>query len=164
MSNLLTNLSQKSEVDSIIRDTIDKVLVLRFGRVSDPVCLQLDQIVCFLFLTFVFIHFNFSCFFFNYLLYRILYYSHFKPFCFQLCCWYSFLKQQERCPNSQQWHWLILTLQTFKSMSNILTSLWFHLLSFSSMLITWKWILGMIVSVPSCFCFYLLLTVLVFPF
>ncbi|XP_004496162.1 uncharacterized protein [Cicer arietinum] len=45
MSNLLTNLSQKSEVDSIIRDTIDKVLVLRFGRVSDPVCLQLDQIL-----------------------------------------------------------------------------------------------------------------------
>ncbi|XP_027360188.1 thioredoxin-like protein 4B [Abrus precatorius] len=45
MNYLLTTLSKKIEVDSIIRDTIDKVLVLRFGRASDPVCLQLDQIL-----------------------------------------------------------------------------------------------------------------------
>ena len=45
-SYLLTVLTKKQEVDAIIRDTIDKVLVLRFGRASDPVCLQLDDVVC----------------------------------------------------------------------------------------------------------------------
>ena len=45
-SYLLTVLTKKQEVDTIIRDTIDKVLVLRFGRASDPVCLQLDDVVC----------------------------------------------------------------------------------------------------------------------
>ncbi|XP_057479494.1 uncharacterized protein LOC130766813 [Actinidia eriantha] len=45
MSYLLTTLTKKGEVDSIIRDTIDKVLVLRFGRSSDPVCLQLDDVL-----------------------------------------------------------------------------------------------------------------------
>ncbi|KAF3966746.1 hypothetical protein CMV_009187 [Castanea mollissima] len=44
-SYLLTVLTKKLEVDAIIRDTIDKVLVLRFGRASDPVCLQLDDIL-----------------------------------------------------------------------------------------------------------------------
>ena len=45
-SYLLTVLTMKQEVDAIIRDTIDKVLVLHFGCASDPVCLQLDDIVC----------------------------------------------------------------------------------------------------------------------
>ncbi|XAR58709.1 hypothetical protein NMG60_11014205 [Bertholletia excelsa] len=45
MSYLLTTLTKKREVDSIIRDTIDKVLVLRFGRASDAICLQLDDIL-----------------------------------------------------------------------------------------------------------------------
>ena len=45
MSYLLPTLSRKKEVDAIIRDTIDKVLVLRFGRASDSVCLQLDDIL-----------------------------------------------------------------------------------------------------------------------
>ena len=45
-SYLLTVLTKKQEVGAIIRDTIDKVLVLRFGCASDPVCLQLDDIVC----------------------------------------------------------------------------------------------------------------------
>ncbi|KAE9463812.1 hypothetical protein C3L33_04303, partial [Rhododendron williamsianum] len=45
MSLMLTTLTKKREVDSIIRDTIDKVLVLRFGRSSDPISLQLDDIV-----------------------------------------------------------------------------------------------------------------------
>ncbi|KAF7820223.1 thioredoxin-like protein 4B [Senna tora] len=45
MSYLLTTLTKKHQVDSIIRDTIDKVLVLRFGRSSDSVCLQLDDIL-----------------------------------------------------------------------------------------------------------------------
>ncbi|MED6108890.1 hypothetical protein PIB30_028351 [Stylosanthes scabra] len=45
MSYFLTTLSKKHEVDSIIRDTIDKVLVLRFGRHSDSLSLQLDQII-----------------------------------------------------------------------------------------------------------------------
>ncbi|OVA01444.1 mRNA splicing factor [Macleaya cordata] len=45
MSYLLTTLTKKREVDSIIRDTIDKVLVLRFGKASDANCLQLDDIL-----------------------------------------------------------------------------------------------------------------------
>ncbi|GAB2282059.1 Thioredoxin-like protein 4B [Dionaea muscipula] len=45
MSYVLTTLTKKREVDSIIRDTIDNVLVLRFGRSSDAVCLQLDDIL-----------------------------------------------------------------------------------------------------------------------
>ncbi|KAI3835952.1 hypothetical protein MKW92_026980 [Papaver armeniacum] len=45
MSYLLTTLTKKREVDSIIRDTIDKVLVLRFGKASDAKCLQLDDIL-----------------------------------------------------------------------------------------------------------------------
>ncbi|OMO74755.1 mRNA splicing factor, thioredoxin-like U5 snRNP [Corchorus capsularis] len=45
MSYLLQTLTKKREVDTIIRDTIDKVLVLRFGRASDAVCLQLDDIL-----------------------------------------------------------------------------------------------------------------------
>ncbi|KAE9589834.1 hypothetical protein Lal_00021660 [Lupinus albus] len=45
MSYVLTTLSKKQDIDSIIRDTIDKVLVLRFGRASDSVSLQLDQIL-----------------------------------------------------------------------------------------------------------------------
>ncbi|CAN6461897.1 unnamed protein product [Victoria cruziana] len=45
MSYILTTLRKKHEVDNIIRDTIDKVLVLRFGRQSDIGCLQLDEIL-----------------------------------------------------------------------------------------------------------------------
>lgn len=45
MSLMMTTLTKKREVDSIIRDTIDKVLVLRFGRSSDPLSLQLDDII-----------------------------------------------------------------------------------------------------------------------
>ncbi|KAK6164267.1 hypothetical protein DH2020_001131 [Rehmannia glutinosa] len=45
MEYLLPTLREKREVDSLIRDTIDKVLVLRFGRSSDAVCLQLDDIL-----------------------------------------------------------------------------------------------------------------------
>ncbi|CAL5353536.1 unnamed protein product [Camellia sinensis] len=45
MSYQLRTLRKKREVDSIIRDTIDKLLVLRFGRSSDPLCLQLDDIL-----------------------------------------------------------------------------------------------------------------------
>ena len=45
-SYLLMVLTKKQEVDAIIRDTIDKVLVLHFGRASDPVCLQLNVVVC----------------------------------------------------------------------------------------------------------------------
>ncbi|XP_025887077.1 thioredoxin-like superfamily protein isoform X2 [Solanum lycopersicum] len=45
MDYILRTLTKKEEVDSIIRDTIDKVLVLRLGRSSDPLCLQLDDIL-----------------------------------------------------------------------------------------------------------------------
>lgn len=45
MDYLLPTLTKKEEIDRIIRDTIDKVLVLRFGNFSDHDCLQLDVIV-----------------------------------------------------------------------------------------------------------------------
>ncbi|KAI0528918.1 hypothetical protein KFK09_001462 [Dendrobium nobile] len=45
MSFLLNTLTTKREVDTAIRDTLDKVLVLRFGHASEPVCLQLDDIL-----------------------------------------------------------------------------------------------------------------------
>lgn len=45
MSYLLTELKTKKEIDHVILNTIDKVLVLRFGRASDITCMQLDEIV-----------------------------------------------------------------------------------------------------------------------
>ncbi|XP_060144298.1 thioredoxin-like protein 4B isoform X2 [Globicephala melas] len=45
MSFLLPKLSSKKEVDQAIKSTAEKVLVLRFGRDEDPVCLQLDDIL-----------------------------------------------------------------------------------------------------------------------
>ncbi|XP_052171227.1 uncharacterized protein LOC127787296 [Diospyros lotus] len=45
MSYLLMTLTKKREIDSIIRDTIDKVLILRFGQSTDHVCLHLDDIL-----------------------------------------------------------------------------------------------------------------------
>ena len=46
MSNfLLPTLTRKRDLDTIIRDTLDKVLVLRFGRASDRECTHLDEIV-----------------------------------------------------------------------------------------------------------------------
>ncbi|KAG2712041.1 hypothetical protein I3760_04G106500 [Carya illinoinensis] len=46
MSYVLRTLRKKREVDTIIRYTIDNVLVLRFGRASDPLCLHLDDALC----------------------------------------------------------------------------------------------------------------------
>lgn len=45
MSYLLPKLSTKKEVDDAIKQTEDKVLVLRFGRSDDLVCMQLDEIL-----------------------------------------------------------------------------------------------------------------------
>ncbi|XP_055001650.1 thioredoxin-like protein 4B isoform X3 [Sorex araneus] len=45
MSFLLPKLTSKKEVDQAIKCTAEKVLVLRFGRDEDPVCLQLDDIL-----------------------------------------------------------------------------------------------------------------------
>ncbi|KAE8800640.1 Thioredoxin-like protein 4B [Hordeum vulgare] len=42
---VLTRLRRKREVDAAIRDTLDKVLVLRFGRAPDAACLQLDDVL-----------------------------------------------------------------------------------------------------------------------
>lgn len=47
LSFLLESLNTKEEVDEAIINTIDKVLVLRFGRETDPVCMQLDDLVSF---------------------------------------------------------------------------------------------------------------------
>lgn len=45
MSFLLPKLTSKKEVDQAIKSVAEKVLVLRFGKDDDPVCLQLDDIV-----------------------------------------------------------------------------------------------------------------------
>uniref|UniRef100_F7B9Q6 Thioredoxin-like protein 4B n=1 Tax=Monodelphis domestica TaxID=13616 RepID=F7B9Q6_MONDO len=45
MSLLLPKLTSKKEVDQAIKSTAEKVLVLRFGRDEDPVCLQIDDIL-----------------------------------------------------------------------------------------------------------------------
>ncbi len=45
MSYVLPRLGTKKEVDAAIKSTEDKVLVLRFGREADGVCMQLDEIV-----------------------------------------------------------------------------------------------------------------------
>ncbi len=42
---LLPKLGTKEEIDEAIRKTEDVVLVLRFGRDTDPTCMQLDEIV-----------------------------------------------------------------------------------------------------------------------
>lgn len=44
-SLMLTQLGSKLEIDDAIRGTKDKVVVLRFGRASDLVCMQQDDIV-----------------------------------------------------------------------------------------------------------------------
>lgn len=58
MSYLLESLRRKEDVDKLILDTIDKVLVLRIGRASDVVCMQLDEIVSVFFLSLRFLEFN----------------------------------------------------------------------------------------------------------
>ncbi|XP_071992086.1 thioredoxin-like protein 4B [Engystomops pustulosus] len=45
MSFLLPKLSSKRDVDHAIKTTAEVVLVLRFGRDDDSVCLQLDDIL-----------------------------------------------------------------------------------------------------------------------
>lgn len=45
MSFILSKLNTKKEVDNAIKTCEDKVLVLRFGRETDAVCQQLDDIV-----------------------------------------------------------------------------------------------------------------------
>lgn len=45
MAAMLKSLGSKKEVDSAIKTTEDKVLVLRFGKESDSTCLKLDDIV-----------------------------------------------------------------------------------------------------------------------
>lgn len=51
MSYLLPTVTTKEGVDELILNCIDKVLVLRFGRATDAVCLQQDDIVSPRFLT-----------------------------------------------------------------------------------------------------------------
>ena len=45
MTYQLRQLATKKQVDSAIKDTEDKVLLLRFGKDSDPVTMQLDHTV-----------------------------------------------------------------------------------------------------------------------
>ncbi|KAK8794453.1 hypothetical protein WA171_003575 [Blastocystis sp. BT1] len=45
MDLLLKSLYTKSEIDNVIRNTEDKVVVLRFGKAKDLVCMQQDDIV-----------------------------------------------------------------------------------------------------------------------
>lgn len=45
MSLFLPKLTCKKDIDEVIKCVAEKVLVLRFGRDDDSVCLQLDEIV-----------------------------------------------------------------------------------------------------------------------
>ncbi|KAK3268613.1 hypothetical protein CYMTET_22891 [Cymbomonas tetramitiformis] len=45
VADLIPVLSKKSEIDGAIREVLDKVVVLRFGRATDASCLQLDDIL-----------------------------------------------------------------------------------------------------------------------
>ncbi|XP_062515611.1 thioredoxin-like protein 4B [Corticium candelabrum] len=45
MAYLLRRLTTKKEVDNAIKTTEDKVLILRFGRETDSVCRQMDDIL-----------------------------------------------------------------------------------------------------------------------
>ena len=45
MSYVLPHLETKQDVDRAIKSSEDKVLVLRFGKETDAVCMQLDDIV-----------------------------------------------------------------------------------------------------------------------
>ncbi|OQS02814.1 hypothetical protein THRCLA_21319 [Thraustotheca clavata] len=45
MSYLLRGLETKLDIDAAITQTKDKVLVLRFGRTQDAVCMQMDDIL-----------------------------------------------------------------------------------------------------------------------
>ncbi|XP_019897629.1 thioredoxin-like protein 4B isoform X2 [Esox lucius] len=45
MSLFLPKLSCKKDIDEVIKTVAEKVLVLRFGRDEDSVCLQLDEIL-----------------------------------------------------------------------------------------------------------------------
>ena len=52
MSYQLRQLATKKQIDSAIKDTEDKVLLLRFGKESDPVTMQLDNTVSRVFFSF----------------------------------------------------------------------------------------------------------------
>lgn len=45
MSLFLPKLASKRDVDEAIKSVAEKVLVLRFGRDEDSLCLQIDEIV-----------------------------------------------------------------------------------------------------------------------
>ena len=45
MSYVLPRLENKKAIDRAIKSSEDKVLVLRFGKETDAVCMQLDEIV-----------------------------------------------------------------------------------------------------------------------
>lgn len=45
MSFFLPKLSCKKDIDDAVKSVAEKVLVQRFGRDEDSVCLQLDEIV-----------------------------------------------------------------------------------------------------------------------
>lgn len=45
MSYVLPRLETKKDIDRAVKSSEDKVLVLRFGKETDAVCMQLDDIV-----------------------------------------------------------------------------------------------------------------------
>lgn len=45
MSLFLNKLACKRDIDEVIKSVAEKVVVLRFGRDEDSVCLHLDEIV-----------------------------------------------------------------------------------------------------------------------
>lgn len=135
MSYLLTTLTKKKEIDTIIRDTIDKVLVLRFGRATDALCLQLDDIVLSLPLFYLCL---FSPFFFFFGFPNGIVYSITN----KIIITYSLQNHHVMFQSLPMWHSWTLTPRMFRFTSSTSILLWFHQLFSSSMLIIWRWILG----------------------
>ncbi|XP_065673219.1 thioredoxin-like protein 4B [Hydra vulgaris] len=45
MSYLMKSLVEKKDIDRVIKEVAEKVLVLRFGKVNNPDCMQCDEIL-----------------------------------------------------------------------------------------------------------------------
>lgn len=102
---LLPTLAKKRDVDFIIRGTLDTVLLLRFGRAADLLCLHLDDIVSSLLpplLLFFSLSANLSS--------GVVFFARSSP------------KRLARFPSSQRSRWWMPTLRRCRSISTTSTS------------------------------------------